>query len=289
MAHTSQDQCVAAGLLSLQDSARARPLRVWSARQKENVCAAVQAALRQWHADWSVHGDAPGAPAGLRVQDPGGNDAEGVDMLDEQAAPRALHALLFGQPAADPERRGPAAPALDMAAGLCAQAWQSLNGGLRQLAGASLGERQGGAPGSWSGAIVLALDWGGLRWVLRLNASAVEQVLASCGEPGAGSPDQAGAALLKPLVPLVSLANALRSQLVTVRLDLDPISLSLGQLQSLAPGDVISLTHALEQPALLRLQSRQGMDDGEPLCTGWLGQSQGRLGVELQPLSNTSS
>lgn len=289
MVRTLQDQCVAAGLLSLQESGRARPLRVWSARQKEKVCDAVQAVLLQWHADWSVHGDAPGAPAALRVQDPGANDGEGVDMLDEQAAPRALHALLFGQPAADPDRRGPAAPALDMAAGLCAQAWQSLNGGLRQLAGASLGEHQGGAPGPWSGAVVLALDWGGVRWVLHLNASAVEQVLASCGELSAGSRDQAEGAVRKPLVPLVPLASALHSQTVTVRLELNPISLSLGQLQSLAPGDVITLTHALEQPALLRLQSRQGMDAGELLCTGWLGQSQGRLGVELQPLSNTSS
>ncbi|MDR3018778.1 MAG: FliM/FliN family flagellar motor C-terminal domain-containing protein [Delftia acidovorans] len=280
---------MAAGLLSLQDSARARPLRVWSARQKENVCDAVQAVLLQWHADWSVHGDAPGAPAALRVQDPGGNDGESVDMLDEQAAPRALHALLFGQPAADPDRRGPAAPALDMAAGLCAQAWQSLNGRLHQLAGAALGERQGAAPGPWSGAVVLALDWGGLRWVLRLNASAVEQVLASCGELDTDSRDQAEGAVRTPLVPLVPVASALHSQTVTVRLELNPISLSLGQLQSLAPGDVITLTHALEQPALLRLQSRQGMDAGELLCTGWLGQSQGHLGVELQPLSNTSS
>ncbi|WP_279212112.1 FliM/FliN family flagellar motor C-terminal domain-containing protein [Delftia acidovorans] len=277
---------MAAGLLSLQESGRARPLRVWSARQKEKVYDAVQAVLLQWHADWSMHGDAPGAPAALRVQDPGANDGEGVDMLDEQAAPRALHALLFGQPAADPDRRGPAAPALDMAAGLCAQAWQSLNGGLRQLAGASLGEHQGGAPGLWSGAVVLALDWGGVRWVLHLNASAVEQVLASRGELGTGSRGQDDGAVRKSLVPL---ASALHSQTVTVRLELNPISLSLGQLQSLAPGDVITLTHALEQPALLRLQSRQGMDAGELLCTGWLGQSQGRLGVELQPLSNTSS
>ena len=163
---------------------------------------------------------------------------------------------------------------------------RSVHTGLRQLAGAALGERQGGAPGPWSGAVVLALDWGGVRWVLHLNASAVEQVLASCGELGAGSRDQAEGAVRKPLVPL---ASALHSQTVTVRLELDPISLSLGQLQSLAPGDVITLTHALEQPALLRLQSRQGMDAGELLCTGWLGQSQGRLGIEFQPLSNTSS
>jgi hypothetical protein len=286
MVHTLQDQCVAAGLLSLRDSARARPLRVWSTRQKESVCDAVQAVLLQWHADWSVHGDAPGAPAALRVPDPGANDGEGVDMLDEQAAPRALHALLFGQPATDPDRRGPAAPALDMAAGLCAQAWQSLNGRLRHLAGASLRERQGDAPGPWSGAVVLALDWGGVRWVLHLNAFAVEQVLISSGAPAASAQPQVQATEPSSLVPL---ASALRSQKVTVRLDLDPISLSLGQLQSLAPGDVITLTHALEQPALLRLQSRQGMDAGEPLCTGWLGQSQGRLGVELQPLSTTSS
>lgn len=272
MGATMQHRGVRPGLLSAQDSlALARPLRVWSAPQKAAVWDALRDLLNQWHAEWRVHGD-----AALSLID-GDAAGAGVDMLDAQTAPSALHALLWGEPAVAPEARGPAYPEQDMAARLCEQAWQALHAALQHLAGPDLDGGPAAACQAWSGAIVLAFAWGGPCWALRLSASAVEQVLASRGVPASGTVPPAHAI---PVARLVPLAKALGRHVLPVRIDLEPVSLSLGQLQSLALGDVITLPHALERPAMLRLRALPGADASQPLCAGWLGQAGGRVGIE---------
>lgn len=265
----------------MQDSiALARPLRVCNALQKAAIRDALREVLESWHADWRVHGD-----AAFSIVD-SDQACVGVDMLDPQAAPSALHALLFGEAATAHEGRGPAYPEQDMAAKLCEQAWQALHAAVQQLAGPGLDEPTAPARTAWSGAIALAWEWGGTRWVLRLAASAVQHILASRDVPASSTAPSAPAVAVARLVPL---SQALGHHVLSMRLDLEPVSLSLGQLQSLALGDVITLAHALERPAMLRLCALPSADAGEPLCAGWLGQVSGRVGIELQPLSNTTS
>lgn len=286
MGATLPDRGIRPGLLSMQESiALARPLRVWNALHKAAICDALREVLEPWHADWRVHGDAV-----LRIVDSDeAGVGVGVDMLDPQAAPSGLHVLLFGEPAMAHEGRGPAYPDQDMAARLCEQAWQALHAALLLLAGPGLDERPALACTAWSGSIALALEWGETRWVLRLAASAVQHILASRGVPDSSPAPSVPATPAAPAARLVPLSQALSHHVLPMRIDLEPVSLSLGQLQSLALGDVITLAHALERPAMLRLRTLHGADAGEPLCAGWLGQVGGRVGIELQPLSNTTS
>ncbi|MNY57134.1 Surface presentation of antigens (SPOA) [compost metagenome] len=56
---------------------------------------------------------------------------------------------------------------------------------------------------------------------------------------------------------------------------LDGAELNLGQLQGLRIDDVVPLAHRLDTPA------RVVGPDGAPVCEGWLGQSNGRIAIEL--------
>ncbi|KQO35431.1 hypothetical protein ASF19_23820 [Acidovorax sp. Leaf84] len=66
------------------------------------------------------------------------------------------------------------------------------------------------------------------------------------------------------------------------------LTLSLGQLQSLGVGDIVILSHSLDLPAQLKIDSNEVLGSLKeaqplPLCQAWLGQLQGNMAVELHP------
>ena len=122
--------------------------------------------------------------------------------------------------------------------------------------------------GPWSGALWLQWPWCHGVWRLRLPYRAVVALLGEEAPGPATRPTVRDAALLP-------LGQALGEQRLAVRVELQPVDLSLGQLQDLRLGDVVALDHALDQP--LRVVTA----DGVPVCGAWLGQREGRIAVEL--------
>jgi flagellar motor switch/type III secretory pathway protein FliN len=76
--------------------------------------------------------------------------------------------------------------------------------------------------------------------------------------------------------------HAIDSIAVPLYVSLADIKLDLGSLQSLTPGAVVRLTHALEQPFDVCTA------DGSIVCTGYLGQSAAHRALGLLSVSTTS-
>lgn len=136
----------------------------------------------------------------------------------------------------------------------------------------------------WSGATHLLLsaqDEAGVRIGLRMHlpAAVVERhVPAATFRPG----ERRGA--------LTSPATALADRTVRFRVVLDPVPVTLGALQALRPGDVLTLTHSLDLP--LRLEQSTEACEPRLLCQAWLGARGDKRAVELVrpvPSNATSS
>jgi hypothetical protein len=124
-------------------------------------------------------------------------------------------------------------------------------------------------------------SFGSTEWRLRLSAVEVDFVA------GAVSAEFSSTASL-PCGVLSPLKEALSQRSLTVRVELQPLVLSLGQLQSLTVGDIVVLSHPLDMPAQLNVDAGEiivsaGETQPEPLCRAWLGQSDGNIAVELHP------
>lgn len=280
MVHGGECKTVATGLLSLQDSQRlVRELKVWSDQERQVVAGAMQVLFDHWRADWSAHNTAGGG-APLQVLDaiplePG--------LLNNREAQQTLHAVMFGEALVVPDRNDMDQGGGDMALQLSALAWTALSKKVADLSGMDIGAASSHPPQPWSGELVVVVSWGEHSWAIRFNAAAVERLLGSTGITGKAA---SAVSFKSRAVTLTPLAHALERRLVTVRADLTFVSLSLGQLQALALGDVIALDHPLEQPALLVLHEG---NSSVTLCTAWLGQTAGRMSVELQPLPSVSA
>jgi len=142
-------------------------------------------------------------------------------------------------------------------------------------------DRAGTTPAAqaWSGALCIRASWCGGEWTLALPWDAVVAVLgeeapASLGRdstPRAGSQSK------------VRLDLALADRRVALRVMLEGAQLNLGQIQGLRVGDVIPLAHRLDAAAQV-----VGAD-GQRVCDGWLGQSEGRLAIELAAVPSSGS
>ena len=119
--------------------------------------------------------------------------------------------------------------------------------------------------GSGSVLLLLSLD----RYVLRVCLPH-DTVAAWCRRPvrGAKAPPI-------PLAPLVPTAEALADRRLALRLQAGSATLSLADLLSLQPGDVVRLDTTLDQP--MELVSAQGAAIGR----GYLGLRQGRPVIQL--------
>lgn len=135
----------------------------------------------------------------------------------------------------------------------------------------------------WSGAAVLMLsarDDAGVPVDLRVHLPAA---LVARHAPATAfrSGERRGA--------LTSLATALSHRTVRLRVVLDPVPVTLGALQALQPGDVLTLTHALDRP--LRLEDATDAPEPRLFCQAWLGARGDGRAVELVRFlaSNASS
>ena len=125
--------------------------------------------------------------------------------------------------------------------------------------------------GPWSGALYACWTWCGGIWCLGLPHAVVLALLGSeAALPSASIPPAR-------MLPKERLDRALSAEPVALRVVLDGAELNLGQLQELRLDDVVPLSHLLDAPALVTAA------DGTPVCHGWLGQSEGRMAVELAP------
>ncbi len=250
---------------------QARPLRAWSAARQAVVRDACQGAYGAWCRDWGL------VEAPVQVVEAG----MAPDALGRAAAAQALRGWLFGDAAASSATDGP-----DMAADIAAQAWSALQSALEGLAPEARESREAReaaeAPAAWSGALAVLFPWGGKPWAWRLDGDCVEALLGRHEPPSSGGAARTGQEPATPRSALAPLDQALRGHPVAMHIHLQPLTLSLGQLQSLALGDVIALDHPLASPAAARLAA-SGLETPQPLCAAWLGQSDGRLAVELHP------
>lgn len=279
----------------VESALQARPLRSWSDAQKESVRQHFAALHRDWSAEWVPAREGVSAVSEIRVSEPDGT----MVLAAEDIACWSF---------ADPSRRGTSARNLDAAqvairaiadrmfafdmgttTGLAQEsariaplviraAWADwLNRIDALLEGFSLTSQEpsgkqgaGVSSSAWSGALYVRWSWCGGTWSLGLPHEAVAALLgsqaASKSVPYRPDPKRP---------PKEPLNRALADQRLALRVMLEGVELSLGQLQELRLHDVVPLMHALNDPA------RVVSTDGLPVCEGWLGQSEGRIAVEL--------
>jgi len=203
--------------------------------------------------------------------DAGGPNARPFDRLVEdldQFAKRSLARWMF-----DIKGKGAIS---DIARTAADSAWTDWLGRLARLFGTPLRAApdetvgHGGMTGAhdWSGTLQIRWPWGGGQFQLVLPGEVIQALLQ-------GAPASTRSTTTASLSDQVSLREALRDETIILQVQLDGVSLSLGQLQQLQLDDIIVLDHPLDAP--VRILST----DATLVCEGWLGQQDGRVAVEL--------
>ena len=239
--------------------------------------------LAQWQDDWGLKAPMIGAQnATVCRWSPGTSDDEwesingftawafqaptnpgdmGSRTNTARRARRAVARSLFGEDQSA-VTVGTGLPSL--AQGAAEAAWADWLARLGALAPAAVDTDAAGnlaTNHTWSGHVQATLPWCSGTWSLRLAGGIIAALLS---RPTAA-----------PLSPLSRLTDALAPHPMKVQAQLTPIVLTLGQLQALHPGDVIALTHPLDQA--LRLQ----LEGGTVFAQGWLGRQNDQMAVQL--------
>jgi len=294
-------------LLDLAESMRrARPLRSWQGAQKEALRLRLAALHRAWGDEWlparqdslaaepEIHVDEPGRTTGLVASEdtacwtftaaerrvpaslPAFETAAAASSDASIAALRAIAGRMFASEAggAPMSAQGPGKIATVVARAAWAD-WlrriEALLAGFGLEPQQTESSREANAfSNPWSGALSVHWPWCGGVWRLGLPHGAVAALLGS--EPAAArAPLHSG----EHLLPKEPLDRALADRRVALRVMLKGAELNLGQLQELRVDDVVPLEHLLDAPAQV-----VGAD-GARVCDGWLGQSDGRIAIEL--------
>ncbi len=277
------------GLLSLDDSrCKSRELRSWSHAARDCLRSLFQEVYDRWRQDWGVAAGIAASEAQVRVLETSVGNA-----FSDAKAQQLLGSLMFGEPPAACDFSATDHPNAPLARQLSVQAWDAWSSSILQILAqgaeaipSSGVSRFSDAMALWSGDLTITFPWGEGLWALCLSASATERILKG---HGFRSPPQEFPApeTLRALVPLV---DALLPKSLSVRVELTSVTLSLGQLQTLALGDVVTLDHQLDAPATVLLEPSLAVSVANsappiPLCAAWLGQLQGKMAVELHPLT----
>jgi flagellar motor switch/type III secretory pathway protein FliN len=125
----------------------------------------------------------------------------------------------------------------------------------------------------WTGAVLLRLAIGKQVLWLALDAAAVDGWLKA-GDHEQALPATGGTA------PLTPLPVALRDAAVDVRVELRTVEVALGDLMTLALGDVIQTQHAIDSPMQI-LVSTTGGASAALRCHAYLGMRDGARAVVL--------
>lgn len=275
------------------------PLRSWSPQEIARIQSRLQTLWLAWWKDWGPcntagsEGAEPPNP-GVRVMSPEECHVA-PEMETTLAVPHALQAWMF--PGVQPAHRcGTEGVARTIAGQLLSQAWSAWCDALTDCLGSAHCLQSASLTGEakipwqpWSGSLWVVFPVGDSEWGLMLDAATVSHVL-DLDKPRPGV--HQATPVPRPTPPVAPLAQALNEQSVLVQVALQPLSLSLGQLQSLVSGDVIKLTQRLDQPADIYLDLSNPVD-GHP-DVAWqalghvaLGQVQGFRAVEW--LTSSSS
>ena len=262
------------------ESGRARPLRWWTATEREAAARRLLPVLEAWTRAWGLQLD--GVSAGLASRAPDGPCSDEPAHLPGRAAQlwsgdgsitEVLHLLMFDEPSAVSARQG-------VAHDLAGHARQSL---LHDLAAAlpatSAPDRPPAPPPTlhrWCGALQfdITLVNAGRRLVvcLLLDPSLSESWCA--GLPARRVPPA------PDRQPLQSIGQALAALPARVSVELTPVELELRALHALRSGDVIALRHRIDQPLHVLLQTQPGQL-GRAICRGHLAMHAGRRVVQL--------
>jgi flagellar motor switch/type III secretory pathway protein FliN len=259
----------------------ARPLRHWSTVQLQAAQRAVEGIWREWATRWqlTIHGVvALNACDAATTMEPCAWTRSGAMWATAGAQQPAeiLAALLFGEGSqADP--RSPVARAVvaEAAADL-SQRLGRIGTGKSNVAGDEPPAKDGHR---WSGAIRIRLELahGTRRATWQLHCSEALAALL-CGGV------QAGAAAGRPA--LTQVADAIAGQALRFQVCLDETTVTLGTLQSLRVGDVLPLSHRLDQP--LRVATHGASSPTSPFCAAYLGSRDHHRAVELVPAAPSS-
>ena len=123
------------------------------------------------------------------------------------------------------------------------------------------------ATGPWCGSVAVELPLAGHSLCLMLNAPCVAGLLPPAVP--ADAPGRLGAA------DLVAPQAAMSGQIVALKVELSACELDVGTLQSLRIGDVLPLSHSLDEPARVL-----GPGD-QHVCDAYLGKQGSRKAAEL--------
>lgn len=270
--HSQHIPMATSALLSPTESlALPRSLLCWSTSQQAAIHATLQQLLADWQADWGLMPQKVNSTTAQNL-----SDAEARQILQDQ---------LFDPPPPGISPRSAADAAPSMSDVLTDEAWNDWTTRLKRLlqveqghetdgpAELVTGEQVTSAP-AWSGSIDITFPWWGGHWQLQLDAASVQRVLTKIS---ADVPQP----LQIPQGALVSATTALAAQPLKVTAEFSPITLTLGQIQSLRIGDVLPLQQRLDEPATLLLQT----DTAYTVCSAWLGQSNGHMAAELSARS----
>lgn len=263
---------------TLTEPSAARPLRWWSGASIATLSQRLDGCVRAWATRWEAGIDdltvfnAHEVPVGAcGAWAPWLGHATGVHpwvWVGDGNEPPALGIAraLFGHTTEG-----------TVAHDLAARAWVELGNELARRLGHVAVAAAGpfGAPSArpWGGDIALRLQLrGGAEsfdlW-LRIDSDSAAGLLRDQTRPAARA--------LPPVETPVLAAIAART--VTLRVELAPVEVDLGTLQSLRVGDVLTLPHRLEQPLDLRAPDAPAT----VACTAYLGSRDGRRAVELIP------
>lgn len=254
-----------------------RELLCWSVAAQDAVCSLLRQSFDSWLDRWDLKIDAGTEPVRLEAA-----GAPPASLLGDAEARSLLATQMFGESA---RTLRPGVSYRDgvtpMAAQIASDAWDDW---IRALSSAVV--KQGSeqsvleigiasltAKDIWQGRLHFSFAWWGPRWWFTLDASSVEKLLEQAGF----QPSLSVATVSTPVC--VSPAYALRSHRLAVRVELESVQVSLGQLESLAVGDVVLLPHRLDAPAKVLLDSPD--NPMQELCFAWLGQCRGRLALEV--------
>lgn len=297
-------------------SRRAQPLRYWSQAQRCVLATQFLRLLESWRSDWfCVEGraddpphvavlEADGtwscaregtvywsieAPAGSERafaeparDDPNASDVSGGMAVAVRIA--AAHMFFLASPSASSTKGLAGAfnlPSHGLAMALAGSAvadWMTRLRGMfkvealedRDALAGALSETRAHA---WSGALRISADWCGYGWAVDVPYGVVRTLLSVSSS--AQKPRTSG--LRASQTEKSRLDAVLADRQVELRIMLNDVQLNLGQLQGLSVGDVVPLKHALDVPA------RVFDFHGSAVCDAWLGQSAGRMAVELVP------
>lgn len=264
----------------------ARPFCWWSAAALARVATPVRQACSDWAVNWGL------ALSDLQAFNACESGARAVDwqslagatlLAGGEAGTSAcgIALALFGP---SPSRPGEASGRnTGLAAEVGAKAWEALAASLR-VALASTEPASSALPTSphagdlkpWSAAVQLRASFSSPQgaettvW-LHLDPSLARQL--------GDIPRKATPAPQRP--PLVPVAQAVAHRRLGFVVEIAPAELTLGELQTLRVGDVLTLPHALDTPLAVRSLSAAGSPPAPAAMHAYLGTRDGHRAIEL--------